>query len=253
MTKTARGTRESYSSPLINERRERILAEAQALIVQKGEAGFTIRELSQRAKVAQRTLYNAFGDKETIIARATEEHYSARYEDPTYWQKNVTARSILNYLDQSVVDILATREYARSMTAVYFSPRANEKVYLALKHVAARAVRMWAETAQQKGWVESWYPISTIGDRYANMFMSTIHDWLIGRIADEDLAMHAKQDFLVTIAGAVRARERAEVGRLLTGLTLRRDQRTKTAATAAAKSSATKPAKKSAQKRPRKS
>ena len=230
MTTKIRRRRESYSSPLINERRERILKVAQSLIEETGEAGFTIRELSKRANVAQRTLYNAFGDKETIIARAMEEHYAARYQDRKYWQERITLKSVLNFIDQSVLDILATREYARSMVNVYFSPRANEKVYLALKHIASRSVRMWAETARQKGWLEAWYPIGSIGDRYANIFMSTVHDWLIGRIADEDLAMHVKLDFLLTIAEAVRPRERAEVGRLVTGLLLRRDQRNRSLA-----------------------
>jgi AcrR family transcriptional regulator len=238
MTSTAHGAgaktrahstkREPYASPLIHERRKRILAEAQALIVEKGEGGFTIQELSVRAKVAPRTLYNAFGDKEGIIARATEEHYAARFQSSKFWRGTVTLKNLLYFLDNSVLDILATREYARSMVAVYFSPNANEKIYLALKHVASRSIRVWAETAAKKNWIEPWYPLEHLGDRYANVFMTSIHDWLIGRIPDEDLAAHVKSDFLLTIAAAVNPARRAEIGRLLTSV-ISLNRRSKTA------------------------
>jgi AcrR family transcriptional regulator len=218
VTKKATRSRQTYSSPLISQRRHRILAEAQALIVARGEGGFTIRELSKRAKVAQRTLYNAFGDKESIIARAIEEHYAELFQEPTYRHKSVTAKSVLQNLEKSVRDIMATREYARSMVAVYFSPRANEKIYLALKHVAATGVRNWLDAARRKNWIEEWYPVESMTDRYANAFMATIHDWLIGRIADEDLPRHIKTVFLLVILGASRSAQRTEITKLLNGL-----------------------------------
>jgi AcrR family transcriptional regulator len=212
--------RERYSSPQIHERRKRILAEAQALIVEKGESGFTIQELSRRANVAPRTLYNAFGDKEGIIARATEEHYADRFNSPKYWRKKVTLTNIMYYLDKSVADIIATREYARSMVSLYFSPNANEKVYLALKHTASRIIRLWTDMAIKKNMVETWFPIESLPDRYANVFMTTIHDWLIGRIADEDLPHHVKLEFLLTIGATLKARHRAQVGRLVSTIDL---------------------------------
>ena len=207
--------RERYASPQIHERRKRILAEAQALIVEKGESGFTIQELSRRANVAPRTLYNAFGDKEGIIARATEEHYADRFNSPKYWRKKVTLTNIMFYLDKSVADIIATREYARSMVSLYFSPNANEKVYLALKHTASRIIRLWMDMAIKKNMVESWFPIESLADRYSNVFMTTIHDWLIGRIADEDLPHHVKLEFLLTIGATLRPSHRSHVGRLI--------------------------------------
>src|ERR1700728_2265263 len=44
----------AYSSPLMNARRKRILAEARNLIAEKGYQSFNIRELASRAGVAQR-------------------------------------------------------------------------------------------------------------------------------------------------------------------------------------------------------
>lgn len=210
--------RERYSSPQIHERRKRILAEAQALIVEKGESGFTIQELSRRANVAPRTLYNAFGDKEGIIARATEEHYADRFNSPKYWHKKITIKNIMYYIDKSVADILATREYARSMVAVYFSPNANEKVYLALKHTASRIIRLWIDMAIKNNMVEPWFPIESLPDRYANVFMTTIHDWLIGRIANEDLPHHVKIEFLLTIGATLKPTHRNQIGKLVNNI-----------------------------------
>ncbi|WP_279380280.1 TetR/AcrR family transcriptional regulator [Sphingosinicella soli] len=52
-------SRQRYSSPLMQERRRRIMAEARALLAEGGEAGFNMRELSRRAGVSSRTLYHA--------------------------------------------------------------------------------------------------------------------------------------------------------------------------------------------------
>jgi len=101
------------------------------------------------------------------------------------------------------------------MVSLYFSPNANEKVYLALKHTASRIIRPWTDMAIKKNMVESWFPIESLPDRYANVFMTTIHDWLIGRIADEDLPHHVKLEFLLTIGATLKPSHRSQVGRLV--------------------------------------
>src|SRR3546814_8156843 len=66
--------RQRYSSPVMQERRRRILAEARALLAEAGEPGFNIRELSRRAGVSSRTLYHAFGGRDGILGHAIAEH-----------------------------------------------------------------------------------------------------------------------------------------------------------------------------------
>ena len=55
-----------YSSPSIHERRRRILREARRLLAESGLEKFSIRTLCKRADVAQRTLYNAFHNRDRI-------------------------------------------------------------------------------------------------------------------------------------------------------------------------------------------
>src|SRR5688500_15915675 len=63
-----------YRSDNIVERRKRILREARKLIAETGLSGFSVRELAHRAGIAQKTLYNAFGSKENVIALAIRQY-----------------------------------------------------------------------------------------------------------------------------------------------------------------------------------
>jgi AcrR family transcriptional regulator len=54
------------------ERRERIGKVARQLVVERGYAGLTMRELAQKARVAVPTLYNLFGSKDAILVHELE-------------------------------------------------------------------------------------------------------------------------------------------------------------------------------------
>src|SRR3546814_10613284 len=82
--------RQRYSSPVMQERRRRILAEARALLAEAGEPGFNIRELSRRAGVSSRTLYHAFGGRDGILGHAIAEHIEALREE---WAANPDRKS----------------------------------------------------------------------------------------------------------------------------------------------------------------
>ena len=74
--RTARSAKPlTYASPAIRARRRRIQDETRKMIAERGVAGFSMDDLSKRAKVAKRTLYNAFQTKERIIAVAIKESF----------------------------------------------------------------------------------------------------------------------------------------------------------------------------------
>ena len=90
-----------YSSPLIQERRKRILHEARKMIAERGIERFSIRELCRRADVAQRTLYNAFHSKDRVIALAIRE----AYEDVNNALRNSTSAETLDGIIDRLVAV----------------------------------------------------------------------------------------------------------------------------------------------------
>src|SRR3546814_15418615 len=89
--------RQRYSSPVMQERRRRILAEARALLAEAGEPGFNIRELSRRAGVSSRTLYHAFGGRDGILGHAIAEPTQALREE---WGDTPLGGEIDSHLDK---------------------------------------------------------------------------------------------------------------------------------------------------------
>ena len=58
------------SSEAMFDRRRRILRVARKMIGSDGLENFNMRDLGKKADVSTRTIYNAFGSKETVIALA---------------------------------------------------------------------------------------------------------------------------------------------------------------------------------------
>src|SRR3546814_16995010 len=95
--------RQRYSSPVMQERRRRILAEARALLAEAGEPGFNIRELSRRAGVSSRTLSHAFGGRDGILRHAIAEPIEALREEWAAHRLGGDIYSILADLDRNSV------------------------------------------------------------------------------------------------------------------------------------------------------
>ena len=63
------------SSEAMFDRRRRILREARKMISSGGLDEFNMRDLGKRADVSTRTIYNAFGSKETVIALSIHAYF----------------------------------------------------------------------------------------------------------------------------------------------------------------------------------
>src|SRR3546814_19958793 len=108
--------RQRYSSPVMQERRRRILAEARALLAEAGEPGFNIRELSRRAGVSSRPLSHAFGGRDGILGPAIAEHIAALREE---WAANPLGGDIDSILaDYDTVAVELERHSASNLLLV---------------------------------------------------------------------------------------------------------------------------------------
>ncbi|MEQ8958040.1 MAG: helix-turn-helix domain-containing protein, partial [Coleofasciculus sp. C2-GNP5-27] len=86
----------TYFSPRILERRQRLLKETRKMIAESGYENFSVRKLCERASVAQKTLYNAFQNKDRLVVLAIREAYDDFHKYTNYTTDRNTVAGILD-------------------------------------------------------------------------------------------------------------------------------------------------------------
>ena len=124
-----------YSSPSMVERRNRILREARKMIAEGGIENFSIRALCRRADVAQRTLYNAFHDKDRIIALAIRQAYDEVNQFIRYRTSADTLEGIVDRLISVNQRNLRAPHYTRAVTSIYFALNTSTDIWNALREM----------------------------------------------------------------------------------------------------------------------
>jgi len=208
--------RRRYASPLMADRKNRILSEAQKLLDEAGVDGFTIRELSRRAGVAQRTLYNVFGSKEEIVASAIELHFQGLVAS--------MALPVGGELDQmidrgaAIVEwVIRLRRYASAMVGVFFAPNADPRIHESLVRVWRSGVGAWFHSERGRGELVRMSP----GQREAlaaiilNTGYANIGDWTAGRISEAEFRRRTRVNLLLICRGYLRPKARARADALI--------------------------------------
>jgi AcrR family transcriptional regulator len=193
-----------YSSAKIHERRKRLLKETRRLISEKGLEGFNVRELCRRADVAQRTLYNAFHDKDRLVGLAIREVYDEIREKLRH---KTEPNSLEGILDRAIAlnqRNLRSRNFARAMAAIYFSPNTPPDLWQVLQDVAVRSLRVWLTEMRATNQLHDWVIIDEIICDMANTEYGTINDWCAARMSDEDYIRRLVEGFLNLAIGVTK-------------------------------------------------
>jgi len=201
-----------YKSASIVERRRRILSEARKLIAECGIAGFNVRDLCARAHIAQKTLYNAFGSKESVISMAIRQYLADFMDRVDFTHDQTTLRGRLERYVKVHSRNIQIRPYTTAIMSVYNSPTADPSIRGAIREVAEAALRPYADAvAQRRNFAAGLDP-----DRYLQMSVTTqyavLTDWCVGEIPDERLVERMCEMFLVILEGATVGATRREAG-----------------------------------------
>ncbi|MGE0665669.1 MAG: TetR/AcrR family transcriptional regulator [Sphingomonadales bacterium] len=202
MTKVSAASqkRSSYSSESMARRRERVLEETRKLIAEAGYDGVTMRLLAERSEVASATLYNIYGNKETLIATAVSELFEDQMAHPN-------AEGVSG-LDGTLArtrwiagEIRRMPEYTRAMVTVYFSGSAENLVRDLLRRITTEAHRKLLESLRRKGGLLPWVDIDLLASMTANQQYAAVHDWAIGKVPSEKLADRQIYELLLALSG----------------------------------------------------
>lgn len=206
----------TYSSSNILQRRRRILKETRAMIAEHGIENFSIRQLCQRADVAQRTLYNAFGGKDRMIAIAIQEAFYDVHNHTCFRTAIDTLDGVLNRLIEVNRRNFKARNYTKAITAIYFATGTHKDIWDALQVMAISAVKDWFAKMETAGHFQEWVVPADFASDLANFEYSIINDWACGRIRDEDYLLRLAKGVLQMTMGVTRGPEQdAAATRLL--------------------------------------
>ena len=189
-----------YDSAIMQNRRLRILREAQELLSEVGIEAFTINELSRRAGVAQRTLYRNLGSREDIIARAITAHY----EDLLAGIPPFKARTLSQCMERGrtlALFVVALRRYATAMVTVFFSITIDRRIFEGLRSIPLKGYGNLFEDAAQAGILR---PMSAaekllLAQRMPHLSYGLVSDWAAGRLTDDEFIERSPISFVLSM------------------------------------------------------
>jgi AcrR family transcriptional regulator len=211
-----------YASKTILDRRRRILLEAQKLVEDFGVEGFTIRELSSRAGVTPRTLYNSFGSKEDIIAAAIEQYFLVLLESLPPPPRPDDIAGVVERLGQIADAIIGLRRYSSAMVGVYFSPATDPRIHDSLVRISRVGTGHWFRAAEAARVLRTLDAAQrdTLGALSANAGYANVGDWVSGRIGDREFKRRNQVNSLLILFAFLRPEYQRNVRRMIDRLFL---------------------------------
>jgi AcrR family transcriptional regulator len=206
-----------YSSQAIRDRKHRILAEAQKLVEEAGVEGFTVRQLSARAKVAPRTLYNAFGSKEDIIAAAIEHFFMVLMETFPPCPRPDDIVGVVARLKDIAAAIIRLRRYSTAMIGVFFSPATDRRIHDSLVRISEVGAGYWLSEAESARILRPLGEVrrSALTGLAVNAGYANVGDWASGRISDREFTRRGQVNTLLIVFSFLRTEYQRPVRKLI--------------------------------------
>jgi AcrR family transcriptional regulator len=188
-----------YKSATIMDRRRRILQATREMIAELGYDGVSVRELTARAGVAQRTLYNAFGSKENIVATAIAEYQKDFDDKAGYLNPPSTLRGRMEQLVKIHSRNLQIRPYTTATLAIYNSLSVDPTIRLRMRKITHDHIWPFAQAlAADRQLVDQISP-DDFAERAISFGYATLTEWVRRTIPDENLVARMVETLLTTV------------------------------------------------------
>ena len=211
-----------YKSDNIYERRQRILRETRKMIAEGGLEAVSIRDLCERAGIAQKTLYNAFGSKENVIALAIRQYLVDFAQRVVMKFENTTLEGVLERMIKTHSRNLQIRPYTSAIMGVYNSPTADRAIRNVIRSMAEEAARPLANAiAAAEGFLPGVSPASFIY-LHTTAVYAILVDWCLGDVPDEELVDRICECFLLMVVGCTKGQTHDEAQNWLEDLRTKR-------------------------------
>ncbi|MES2493772.1 MAG: TetR/AcrR family transcriptional regulator [Pseudomonadota bacterium] len=198
------------SSEAMFERRRRIIREARKIMNTHGLDGLNMRSLSEKADVSTRTIYNAFGSKETVIALTIQSYYDK-------FMSNVNFPEDIKTFNGSLIRqvTITSRDtdvpnYMKAIVSLYFSPTLHADIREVLQSFATWSWSNWLTRVQALRQLEKGINVPDLLSDLANIQYARIHEWTVGLMDDRAFIKTSLSSILVLLTGATRGTAREE-------------------------------------------
>jgi len=207
-----------YKSETILERRRRILRETRNLIAETGYRSFNVRDLCARAGIAQKTLYNAFGSKEKVVASAIQQYIIEFNEKTNFRFDQSTLDGVLEGTLKIQSENMRVRAYTHAIVSIFNSLETDNVIRVAIRDFCETGNRPFVEEIRRQNGLAPGVSASRLSHQLVTTAFATTADWCLGEIADEEFLDCACETLLVTIAASTRGRVNLQARRWLEDL-----------------------------------
>lgn len=163
-----------------------------------------MRELAERAGVSLRTLYNAFGSKEALIAAAVRQYYDKFLRALSNGRNPYDFDWVLGGIVATNLRNQQIRDYLSALVNLYFSSSADQAIRIELRRTAAGFMIPWLELAQARRQLRRGTDITRATGHIASLQYAINQEWLAGAIPDDELVPVVAEAVLTYLAGLVR-------------------------------------------------
>jgi AcrR family transcriptional regulator len=191
-----------YDSALMHERRQRILEETRRVIEEQGIENLSMRELCKRADVAQRTLYNAFGNKDRIVGLAIRDIYLEQFERMRFESPADTIEGVIDRLTRICTHFGRQKNYIKAVLDIYFSPDPHKEVTDMMRELSSGNVMPWLSRLQRLGQINPDLSLDEVAGDMTDLIFSIMRQWSIGEMGVTRMTDQAVRGFLVVAIGA---------------------------------------------------
>ncbi|WP_144097933.1 TetR/AcrR family transcriptional regulator [Croceicoccus sediminis] len=181
-----------------DKRRREILSTAWTMIAEAGGSEFTLQELSERCDVALRTIYNAFGDKDGVVAAAAAAHHSDTLEVFEFDDREVWSLSEAICMTRRIAqETVRFPGWSQVTSEMYFSPRGPVKLFASLQQMPTSILRAWLRSDQVDLKLLRAFGQQALEASHADAQWGVVANWCAGRIDEAQVEDLMVDNFLV--------------------------------------------------------
>lgn len=200
--------RRKYTSPLMTQRRQRVVDTAHVILGEGGVPALTIQRLSEEAQVAPRTIYRMFGDKEGVIFATVADRLQEVRAHIARRKLDYTLDVVFDELDWMVAEMRRDAEYARVVIGFYFSMEPRENAIKQLRSVSYNRFRNWLDREILAGNTEARLDLERIAQEFVSQEFLVYRRWALSVLDDAACRLELHSNFLKTailvLTGAAR-------------------------------------------------
>ncbi len=208
------------------ERKQRIIDAARAIIARDGLDGLTTRGLAEAAGLTVPTLYNLIGDKDAIVSQTVERSVEAVW-DRLEFDRRATPLDMANaVIDEAYQTIREDRGFQRALLNVLDRMGTSYAAHPDRDDIGARAANRSVEMvvfacreAQRRGLLRGYIPAEELGQQMFIAYRGPLRDWIEEVFEADEMLRRQRRGFYLVLAADASDAFRAELIEKIAALT----------------------------------